>query len=602
MRIINTITLLNLILKGRILIALFLIFSFNFIAFGFSEIIQTDNKKNDILFNLSNTVNLEIQEKKNFSKTIPELIIITDIVETKLNTLSSLLDISSTLPQMKNYPIEKFIDTSLNGIPENFDPHKRQLAKEILSKYHELSLIGFILPTGDVYMYEPFERQLNLTTSNLGFRDYFKESMNTGKTYLSDVIVSKSSHRSLIVIATPVFYENNIIGVVIGTVDLDIFNKFLQSINIPDYSRILILDKNGVKLGDSNINEISSISNKTVNTDFSFSYLQSFKSALNGDVGFMKEQINNKTSLISYVPYNSIQNNGVILLIHECFDMKNDKNFYYKEIKSCQEIESKIIEGLPLFDKTTIAELLSLNIKEKIQNAETLLDMTSKLPQITNNIIPNLINSTIHGIDITEGVEKRDVAKSILSNSTLFESVFLLLDNGDMYLDEPFQRQQNLSRDNFVIRDYYKGVINTNSSSLGNSLVSAATGKHQANLAVPIFSENKTIIGLWAGGLNLTSISKIIQNFNIISDNDLALYLDENGSVVGVSNKNMVDEITNQTNYDFSKLRSFIDGTHGKTNSTIENILDKKYEITYHPIKIIDKTWIVLLISDINEK
>ncbi|MGD1836357.1 MAG: cache domain-containing protein [Nitrososphaeraceae archaeon] len=544
---------------------------------------------------------MDIEEKKN-SKTIPELIIIKDIVETKLSKLSSLLDISSTLPQMKNYPLEKFIDKTVNGIPENFDPHKRQLAKEILSGYKELSLIGFILPTGDVYMYEPFDRQENLTTSNLGFRDYFKESLNTGKTYLSDVIVSKSAHRSLIVLATPVFYDNQTIGIIIGTINLDIFDKFLQSISIPDNYRILILDKNGVKLGDSDANKIPSISNKTVNPEHNYSFLKSFKNAVDGDESFLKEKIDNNTAIISYVPYSISQNTGVILLVQECLDMEESKNIHSKNIEFCDNVESKMIDGSSLlFDKQMLVELLSLNIMEYIQNAETLLYTTSKLPQITENIKPELINSTINGINNFEGMEKRDIAKSILSNTTLFESVFLLLDNGDMYLDEPFYRQENLTRDNFAIRDYYKQVTATKKPSLGNSIVSAATGKHQANLAVPIFSEKDSLVGIWAGGLNLTSISEIIQNFNITKDEkELVLYLDGNGSTIGVSNINLLNKITNNTEFDFSTLQSFIRGSQGNSGYVLDTILDKKYEITYHPVKIIDKTWLVLLISDIN--
>ena len=128
-------------------------------------------------------------------------------------------------------------------------------------KYDDFSLIGFILPNGNVYMQEPFERQKNLTTGNLGFRDYFKTALNTGKTYLSDVIVSKSSSRSLTVMATPVFSNNQIIGVLYGTLDLNIFNELLQSFALPSNYRILIVDKAGVKLGDSDKGKIPSFSN-----------------------------------------------------------------------------------------------------------------------------------------------------------------------------------------------------------------------------------------------------------------------------------------------------------------------------------------------------
>lgn len=581
----------------KIAIFLISIFSFSLTTFHLyvSEATQTDNQSIFVPYN--ETIAENSTKNTNFTNTSVELTILSDTLETKLNKLSSLLEITSTLPQITNFPMEKFIDKKLNGIPENFDVYKRKLAKDILVKYDDFSLIGFILPNGNVYMQEPFERQKNLTTGNLGFRDYFKTTLNTGKTYLSDVIVSKSSGRSLTVMATPVFSNNQIIGVLYGTLDLNIFNELLQSFALPSNYRILIVDKAGVKLGDSDKSKVPSFSNRTFEEANKFSYLDAFNNALKGESGFTKEKIDNKTAIISYIPYKTLQNVRILLVMQECSDLQN---YTENENKfSCENIENKIIKGLPLIDKNFLVNLLSLNLKEYLQVAEILLDITSKLPQISENINPNLINSTVHGINSFDGLEKRQVAKSILSKTNLFESVFLLLNNGDMYLDEPYQRQENLSRDNFVIRDYYKGVKNSNSTSLGNAIVSSATGKNQPNIAVPVFSENMTLSGIWAGGLNLTTISKIIQNFNLTNENDLILYLDENGIDVGISDRKILEKITGNQIFDFSKLRSFIDASNGNTGSTTDTILGKEYEIIYSPVKIIDKTWVVLFIRDV---
>jgi len=379
--------------------------------------------------------------------------------------------------------------------------------------------------------------------------------------------------------------------------DLNIFNELLQSFALPSNYRILIVDKAGVKLGDSDKSKIPSFSNKTFEEANKFSYLDAFNNALKGESGFTKEKIDNKTAIISYIPYKTLQNVRILLVMQECSDLQN---YTENENKfSCENIQNKIIKGSPLIDKNLLVNLLSLNIKEYLQVAEILLDITSKLPQISENINPNLINSTVHGINSFDGLEKREVAKSILSKTNLFESVFLLLNNGDMYLDEPYQRQENLSRDNFVIRDYYKGVKNSNSTSLGNAIVSSATGKNQPNIAVPVFSENMTLSGIWAGGLNLTTISKIIQNFNLTNENELIMYLDENGVDIGISDRKMLEKTTGNQIFDFSKLRSFIDASNGNTGSTTDTILGKEYKIVYSPVKIIDKTWVVLFIRDV---
>jgi hypothetical protein len=68
-----------------------------------------------------------------------------------------------------------------------------------------------------------------------------------------------------------------------------------------------------------------------------------------------------------------------------------------------------------------------------------------------------------------------------------------------MYLLEPYSRQENLTRNNFAFRDYYRGALDTGGTYLSNILISASSGRPQANIAVPIYSENnnQTLVGLW---------------------------------------------------------------------------------------------------------
>ena len=75
---------------------------------------------------------------------------------------------------------------------------------------------------------------------------------------MSDAIISKSSGRNLAVIATPVINkENDMIGILYGTINFNNYDKFLQSLNLQNNSRLVLIDKNGVKIGDSNENETS---------------------------------------------------------------------------------------------------------------------------------------------------------------------------------------------------------------------------------------------------------------------------------------------------------------------------------------------------------
>ena len=75
---------------------------------------------------------------------------------------------------------------------------------------------------------------------------------------MSDSIISKTTGRNLAVIATPVMNkENNMTGILLGTINFYNYEKFLQSLNLQTNSRLVLIDKNGVKIGDSNENETS---------------------------------------------------------------------------------------------------------------------------------------------------------------------------------------------------------------------------------------------------------------------------------------------------------------------------------------------------------
>ena len=117
--------------------------------------------------------NNNINENNN-SLLLNELKNIKIILESKVTKLATVLQITSSLPQILQPPNINLIDPKINGIPEDADIEKRKIAKILLDQFKKFSSIVFLLNNGDVYFDEPFERQLNLTTNNLSFRDYYQ--------------------------------------------------------------------------------------------------------------------------------------------------------------------------------------------------------------------------------------------------------------------------------------------------------------------------------------------------------------------------------------------------------------------------------------------
>jgi len=262
---------------------------------------------------------------ENNSSLLNELKNIKTILESKVTKLATALQIASSLPQILQPPNINLIDLKINGIPEDADIEKRKIAKILLDQFNEFSSIDFLLNNGDVYFDEPFEDQLNRTVTNLSFRDYYQAVEQTKKTYLSDAIISKTTGRNLAVIATPVIKENDMIGILLGTINFNNYDKFLQSLNLQNNTRLVIIDKNGAKIGDSNENE-TSISKESFEKKEQFSNLTSVKFALEGKSGSILEKFNGKESQITFLPYDIFQNKRILLLIQGCNSDVNNSN------------------------------------------------------------------------------------------------------------------------------------------------------------------------------------------------------------------------------------------------------------------------------------
>jgi hypothetical protein len=268
--------------------------------------------------------NNNINENNN-SSLLNELESIKNILESKVTKLVTALQIASSLPQILQPPDINLIDSKINGIPQDADIEKRKIGKILLDQFNEFLSFVFVLHNGDVYFDEPFERQLNRTVTNLSFRDYYQAVEQTKKTYLSDAIISITTGRNLAVIATPVINkENEMTGILLGAINFNNYDRFLQSLNLQNNSRLVLIDKNGVKIGDSNKNETSILKESFEKKQFS--NLTSFKLALEGKSGSIVEKFEGKESQITFLPYDLFQNKRILLLIQDCNSNKNNSN------------------------------------------------------------------------------------------------------------------------------------------------------------------------------------------------------------------------------------------------------------------------------------
>jgi hypothetical protein len=238
-------------------------------------------------------------------------------LENHIQKAGSILEITSKLHQVRDTSYAHLLNqtlSTLHGIPRYADTEKRQVAKNIIDSDSDLYKTYFIMPNGDMYFLEPYSTQQTLTKNNYAFRDYFQGAIKTNNTYLANVIIATAaSHPREAVIAVPAYSlrdNSTIAGVWAGSIDFNVLNKELQSLNITSLdnnTRVVYVDSNGQKIADSDVNK-SKIPE-------SFGTLNSFKSAINGQSGSAIDTVDNTKMLVTYRPVEAFHNTWVVLLM-----------------------------------------------------------------------------------------------------------------------------------------------------------------------------------------------------------------------------------------------------------------------------------------------
>jgi hypothetical protein len=238
-------------------------------------------------------------------------------LENRIQKAGAILEITSKLPQVRDVPYAHLLNQTLNtlhGIPQYADIEKRQVVKNILSNNNDFYEIFLVMPNGNMYFLEPYSIQQTLAVNNFAFRDYFQGAIRTNDTYLGNVHnTAAASGVSTAKIAVPAYSlkdNSTIAGVWAGSIDFNVLNKELQSLNLTsldDSTRVVYVDSNGQKIADSDINK-STIPESFVN-------LKGFKAAIGGQAGSTIDTVDNTRMLVAYQPVNSFHNTWVVLLM-----------------------------------------------------------------------------------------------------------------------------------------------------------------------------------------------------------------------------------------------------------------------------------------------
>ena len=277
-----------------------------------------------------------------------------------------------------------------------------------------------------------------------------------------------------------------------------------------------------------------------------------------------------------------------------------------------------------------ILKLLSDVIETRINKSSSLLELTSKLPEVTNVSYANMITEKFMGIPQSLDLQKRNIARNILEKDKDIASIFFLIPKGDTYMGEPYPDQQQLPRLNYADRDWYKGVTRTNDTYTSAVFLSAAIHVPAIAIAVPVYGNNiesnvgikvnqtspppPLIVGYWVGIINPVRINENLSDFNLLNSNNKVLLIDHNGTrvfeslpwsrinVTSLPSSSSSSPLSNNQNQNqslksFSYLQSVQNALEGQSGSTGELIDGIKTTIYYYPVQIHPHTWALLLLQ-----
>ncbi|CAH2214568.1 sensor histidine kinase [Tepidibacter aestuarii] len=189
--------------------------------------------------------------------------------------------------------------------------------------------------------------------------------------------------------------------------------------------------------------------------------------------------------------------------------------------------------------------------------------------------------SMLASIDTTKNMDYEELKKYISNNKELDDKeydFFLIADTNGNYLSTIG------ANGNIKDRDYFHEVISSGNTTISKPIISKSTGNYIIVVAAPIKDDNENIIGLVGVGVNLSTITDII-NDEKLGTSGYAYMISKNGLVMAHANKNLIYKCNilndeNKSVVDFGKKM-----INGEVGIRYYELYGTKKIVSYMPIK-----------------
>jgi signal transduction histidine kinase len=144
-----------------------------------------------------------------------------------------------------------------------------------------------------------------------------------------------------------------------------------------------------------------------------------------------------------------------------------------------------------------------------IGGARGLIGVTADRP-VMREFARHWLGPSVHSVDPAAIETFRHIlAATILQHADAFEYLMLLKPDGTIYVLEPGRLERELSRRDVASTAWYKDALAAPDTVVSDLHISPATQRPTVVVAAPVRDADGTIIGIWAGGLQLSKLSKL---------------------------------------------------------------------------------------------
>ncbi|MFD3158035.1 methyl-accepting chemotaxis protein [Haloimpatiens sp. FM7330] len=205
---------------------------------------------------------------------------------------------------------------------------------------------------------------------NIAQKECFKKAIN-GEVNITDPFKSSVTNTPIIDIAVPIKNSNSkVIGVLIGTLDLNNVNAVVQNMKFSKYGYGFVIDKNGTKVSHKNMDLVLNGDNviKSSETKTELKELANLeRKMIAGEAGFGEYKYKGQVKFMAYSPVDGI----------EWFvGIATDKNAKFKDITTLKYMQI-IFFGIAIFLGVMVSIIISKGITKPLLKIKELAERLS---------------------------------------------------------------------------------------------------------------------------------------------------------------------------------------------------------------------------------